>query len=127
MTRYLICGGRDFADMDLTDKALSALILHPAAAVVIHGGAQGADTLAGLWADMKGIPVERYLAKWESQGNSAGVIRNKRMLTEGKPDVVIAFPGGRGTRHMVKIARAAGVVTILVTGAAGDWYEEPGK
>lgn len=39
---------------------------------------------------------------------AAGHIRNKQMLDTGI-DVVIAFPGGRGTANMVKIAKEANV------------------
>ena len=35
-TRYLICGGRDFDDWDMLDRALRSLILHPKVAVVIY-------------------------------------------------------------------------------------------
>jgi predicted Rossmann-fold nucleotide-binding protein len=31
------------------------------------------------------------------------------MLSEGKPDLVIAFPGGRGTADMIRQAKEAGV------------------
>jgi ABC-type branched-subunit amino acid transport system substrate-binding protein len=31
------------------------------------------------------------------------------MIREGKPDAVVAFPGGRGTADMVRQARAAGI------------------
>jgi UDP-N-acetylmuramoylalanine-D-glutamate ligase len=31
------------------------------------------------------------------------------MLRDGRPELVVAFPGGKGTAHMVKLARAAGV------------------
>jgi predicted Rossmann-fold nucleotide-binding protein len=31
------------------------------------------------------------------------------MLTKGKPDIVIAFPGGSGTADMICQARKAGV------------------
>jgi ABC-type Fe3+-hydroxamate transport system substrate-binding protein len=44
-------------------------------------------------------------------GPSAGPIRNGRML-EYKPDLVIAFPGGRGTANMVKQARKAGIAVV---------------
>jgi ABC-type sugar transport system substrate-binding protein len=37
------------------------------------------------------------------------------MLDEGKPDIVVAFPGGTGTADMVRRARKAGVVVIEVT------------
>jgi hypothetical protein len=67
-------------------------------ACVIHGGANGADYIAGRWAqDTGGIPVEEFPADWNRHGNSAGPIRNQEMLDKGKPDLVVAFPGGRGT------------------------------
>jgi hypothetical protein len=36
------------------------------------------------------------------------------MLYEGKPDLVVAFPGGKGTAMMVDIATKAGVKVIKV-------------
>lgn len=36
------------------------------------------------------------------------------MLTDGQPDLVVAFPGGRGTADMVRRARAAGVETVAL-------------
>lgn len=36
------------------------------------------------------------------------------MLQEGKPDLVVAFPGGRGTAHMTRIAQEAGVPVVVV-------------
>jgi hypothetical protein len=35
------------------------------------------------------------------------------MLDEGKPDLVVAFPGGRGTANMIKQARACEAASIL--------------
>ena len=34
------------------------------------------------------------------------------MLREGRPDLVVAFPGGKGTAHMVGLARRAGVAVL---------------
>lgn len=56
----------------------------------------------------------------ESQGCGGG--RNKQMLNEGKPDLVVAFPGGSGTAHMVKIAKAVGIMVIEIDGR-GAWHE----
>ena len=36
-------------------------------------------------------------------------MRNQKMLDEGKPDLVVAFAGGRGTADMVRIAKRSGV------------------
>jgi len=110
--RALVCGGRDFENVDLLYDTLDKF-LGPIA-VVISGGARGADSLAEMWADERGIPVERYEADWGTHGKAAGPIRNQRMLEEGKPGVVFAFPGGRGTADMVGRARRAGVRVIEV-------------
>lgn len=106
MSRILVCGGRDFADYKLLKETLDAIgdIRH-----IIHGGASGADTLAGRYGSEMGINISRYDALWDQHGRSAGPIRNARMLREGKPDMVIAFPGGRGTANMIQQAEEAGV------------------
>ena len=108
-TRYLICGGRDFEDYALMDKALAKLILHPKDALIIHGGQRGADTLAHRWAQCNGAKVQPFpvtKGEWDAYGRAAGPIRNRKMLLEGRPDVVIAFPGHTGTANMLEQAKA---------------------
>lgn len=107
--RVLVCGGRDYADRDFLRLALSELHRELAIACLIDGAAPGADSLAHEWAVDTGIPTERYPADWDTYGKAAGAIRNRRMLVEGKPDLVVAFPGGRGTADMVRQARYAEV------------------
>ncbi|QOR55749.1 MAG: hypothetical protein YHS30scaffold667_45 [Phage 65_10] len=106
--RALVCGGRTFSDAAALDRALGLLPI----TLLIHGGAPGADRLAGDWAHAHGVPYRVYFAEWNKHGRSAGGLRNTRMLVEGKPDVVVAFPGGYGTANMVRQARAAGVPVI---------------
>lgn len=83
---------------------------------IIEGEAKGADTLARLFGETIGIPVEKYPADWSKHGKAAGPIRNKQMLDEGKPDLVIAFmfPDSRGTANMVKQAEKAGIETRVI-------------
>jgi hypothetical protein len=81
---------------------------------IIHGAARGADTLAGLFAKMFGTKVEAYPADWDTHGKAAGPIRNQQMLDEGKPDLVVAFPGGAGTKHMKETAARRGFRVIVV-------------
>ncbi len=107
--RVLVCGGRDFDDFKIINEELTWLAGAHTIEAIIHGGARGADTLAGEWAKLSRIPVEVYRADWEAHGKAAGPIRNRKMLTNGKPDFVLAFPGGRGTANMVEQARTAGV------------------
>lgn len=54
------------------------------------------------------------MAEWDRLGRKAGPIRNQRMLDEGKPALVIAFPGGTGTAGMVAIARKGRVPVITL-------------
>lgn len=104
--RVLVCGGREY---DNHDKMLAVLSPLGPGTIVIHGGARGADRLAGSVARVLGYEVEVYPADWRNHGRSAGPIRNNRMLRDGKPDLVIAFTGGTGTLDMVSRARRAGV------------------
>lgn len=83
--------------------------------VIIEGGAKGVDTAAAEFAVVHWTGLEEYQADWKKYGKRAGYIRNKEMLDKGKPDVVIAFPGGQGTKNMVELARKAGVPVIEVT------------
>lgn len=81
---------------------------------IISGGATGADTAAIDWAVTNWCQFEEYKADWEAHGKAAGPIRNAKMLAEGKPDFVVAFPGGKGTANMVKQARNAEVEVLEI-------------
>lgn len=110
--RVIVCGGRDYDDETTVIEVLSAL--DPTAVTIVHGAARGADKLAASVARGFGHYVQPYPADWKRHGKAAGPIRNQQMLDAGA-DLVIAFPGGRGTAHMVEIARAAGVPVMEVS------------
>lgn len=120
--RVLVCGSRDFADRDLLYRTLDHIGIHLVNHrfdALIEGEAPGADTLAREWAESYEIPVLKFPADWRKYGRAAGPIRNKQMLEEGKPDLVVAFPRGKlddtkGTKNMVKQARDAGIKTIVI-------------
>lgn len=111
--RIIVCGGRDYTDGSAVARILSAFDL--TAATVVHGDAKGADALAADWCRTFGVPDEPHPADWARHGKAAGPIRNRTMLDAGA-DLVIAFPGGRGTADMVGIARKAGVPVMEVSG-----------
>lgn len=115
MSRVLVCGGRDFTDRDFIWNTLCDLdAKHGPISVVIHGAAPGADSEAMIWAQTSGRKHAPFVADWRSHGKAAGPMRNQRMLDQGKPDLVIAFPGGRGTADMVRRAKAAHVHVIEI-------------
>jgi hypothetical protein len=114
--RVLVCGGRHFADRQRVFEALDTIHRETGITEVIHGDCRGADRLAGEWAGRKQIPISVYRADWDNidlpgakirmrngrpYDATAGFRRNIRMLIEGAPQLVIAFPGGNGTEHMV--------------------------
>lgn len=109
--RVLVCGGRDYEDKarvwTVMDRWLEANQYQ--GFTVISGGAPGVDSLAAEWAHERHLPVQYFPADWDRYGRSAGPRRNQRMLDEGQPWRVIAFPGGPGTAHMRKIAKRARV------------------
>lgn len=112
--KVLVCGGRDYHDEAVVAFILGSLELTKQDCV-IHGAARGADQLAAIWATRNGVPQEPYPAKWREHGRSAGPKRNLEMLLKGKPDLVVAFPGGKGTAHMMKIAKEANVTVMEVS------------
>lgn len=108
--RVLVCGGRDFEDFEAVDYVLEYFHtkVEPIS-LIIQGGATGADSLAKDWAHMNYIPCLEHPANWPKYNKPAGMIRNKEMLKWG-PEMVIAFPGGKGTAGMVKLAKQAGLI-----------------
>lgn len=112
--RVLVCGGRNYKDADRFGVVLNKLHDAVGISLIIQGGAKGADDLAYAWANLNGVEQQQFDADWENQGSFAGPARNKRMLDEGKPDLVIAFPGGRGTADMIRKARRAGVEVVEI-------------
>lgn len=124
--RVLVCGGRNFDKTLILVTWLRALHEIDPFSVVIEGGANGADRLARSWASLNDIPVSTYYAHWDLYGKSAGWRRNQQMLDEGKPDLVVAFPGGKGTADMVKRALAYGVRVIRVDGDLADTSTKEG-
>ncbi|AWL03387.1 DUF2493 domain-containing protein [Massilia oculi] len=112
--KLLVCGGRDFKNVSRVRHVLHAIHAKRAVTLLIEGGAAGADRLAREWAVENGIPVQTFQADWKAHGKAAGPIRNGRMINEGKPDGVCAFPGGRGTANMVEQALEAGIKVMEV-------------
>jgi hypothetical protein len=111
--RILICGDRNWNNLALVEETLARWMSHVEVECVIEGEAKGADTQGRIAAARAGIPVLKFPADWLKYGKAAGPIRNRQMLNQGKPTVVLAFHNNiaesKGTADMVGIARAAGL------------------
>ena len=110
--KVLVCGGRNFDDYDYLADKLDALDGRYAIDEIIQGEARGADALAERWAKLRAVKCTGFRAEWSTYGRRAGPLRNLRMLQEGRPDLVVAFAGGKGTANMISQAKAAGVRVI---------------
>lgn len=114
MTRAIICGGRNYVDLARGFAVLDEIHAIRRLTFVIEGGAKGADAIAYAWANSRRVHGWHMPADWATHGRRAGSIRNQDMLDRGKPDLVIAFPGGVGTADMVRRARLHGVEVLEV-------------
>jgi hypothetical protein len=138
--RVLVCGGRDFedryrvyAELDRIADTSKEHMLGKNQLLIIHGDCKtGADHFADEWfvlhcgfhdvlpfpADWDDISHPDAVVRTRRDGTKydakAGPRRNQKMIDEGKPDIVLAFPGGDGTADMVRRARKAGVKVIEI-------------
>lgn len=115
--RIIVTGGRGYEKAWRVFEALEVIRRnHKGKIVVIEGGASGADYFAERWAitnENRDVEHHPHPADWKLYGLDAGRIRNGEMLREEDPHAVLAFPGGRGTRNMVRQSRDAGVIVIF--------------
>jgi len=96
----LLCGSRYASPTRVAELARPYLNKGD---TLIHGDAPGADQAAKILGEELDITVIPFPAEWAKYGKAAGPIRNKKMLTEGKPDLILAYPIGesKGTRNMM--------------------------
>jgi hypothetical protein len=107
----IVCGSRATNNHKGVYAALDEIHGEYDLSILITGGANGVDSLAELWAELRGIHCARVRALWDLQGKSAGPKRNHAMLLLS-PTLVIVFPGGKGTADMKQIAMYAGIKIV---------------
>ena len=109
--KILVTGGRDFNNRMEVNSVLCEYRAKYGSKnlIIIEGAAKGADKLAHLFVIANNIENWRFPADWKKYPKSAGPIRNKQMLDEGQPNLVIAFPGGAGTQNMIQQSEARGI------------------
>lgn len=114
--RVIVCGSREFSEVQAVRARLSALLNEHGPLTVVHGACpRGADAIADLWAAERiaaGDPVEvvRCPADWGRHGRKAGPVRNQQMVDAGADLVLAYFQRGaenHGTADCVRRAQAA--------------------
>jgi hypothetical protein len=112
MYKVLMCGDRNWNDDDAIAQVMNELVEQHGVnnLLIIHGGAVGADVMAGEIANRFNVHTAEVCALWDTRHRGAGPQRNEVML-KLRPDEVIAFHGdierSRGTADMVRRAEKA--------------------
>ncbi len=113
--RVLCCGDRNWTSYEIIRRELEKLDDYT---TVINGCAKGADSISAYIARQLNYPVIDFPANWNKYGRAAGPIRNKQMLDEGKPDLVLAFhtdiKNSKGTKNMIEQAKGRRIKVILI-------------
>ncbi|CAM5496160.1 MULTISPECIES: DUF2493 domain-containing protein [Streptomyces] len=104
--RILITGSRSWPDPQLLADTLLD-IWHDATQnshqdiVIVHGGADGADTLARLWAEGHGLEHEQHTAAWTCPCADTCPPGHRRQRRDGTEYCPLA--GHRRNQHMVDL------------------------
>lgn len=141
--RVLVCGGRDFDRHSFLYNTLDNIQDERGDFEVVIAGRHPGEKTAGadLWAESRSfmacVPFYGFPARWGDLSHADAVIRqradgtkydakagprrNGRMIAEGRPTLVVAFPRangrwGPGTRNMISQAKAAGIEVVEVEG-----------
>ncbi|MDX1476010.1 MAG: DUF2493 domain-containing protein [Reinekea sp.] len=112
--RVLVCGGRTYRNQGLVNETLNKMQKDFGIDLIIQGGATGADHLSKTWAKENGIPCAEMEANWHYYGPAAGPRRNLWMINLLRPNLVVAFEGGKGTADMIMKAHKAGVAVMQI-------------
>ena len=114
----LVCGDRHWDDIEGLEEVLEMLDRRFGVARIIHGNARGADQIGGNWGMRREtVLVQVFPAAWDKYGKAAGPMRNRKMIMEGEPDLVVAFHDSivdsKGTKNMLQEAVDWGVPYLL--------------
>lgn len=113
--KVLITGDRNWKDRQAIFRVLYGL---PEDTIIINGDCCGADRLSTDVARELNFETHVYPADWDNLGKKAGPLRNRAMLHQEEPDLVLAFHSNikesKGTKDMCRYAKGQGVPVILV-------------
>lgn len=123
--RVLVTGSRKMEDKATVFRTLSRLHQAKPITLLIHGGAAGADSFAGEWAEVNRVNTSVFKPDWRRYGRGAGPKRNEEMAATN-PDVCVAFSGDNGTADMVKRATRRGIPVVSVADG-GSYKTAPGS
>lgn len=111
MSITIVAGPRDYFDYLTVLKAIAASNIE--ITEVVSGGATGVDGMGEKWAREHNIPIKKFIADWNTYGNSAGPIRNKKMAEYADSLIAIVPYVSKGTSNMIKQAKELGLRVFI--------------
>ena len=114
MFACLVAGSRCFEDVVLLFDKLDYFLQRQEEVLIVHGGAQGADSIADQYAEYRGFEAKVFLPDWEGLGKKAGFVRNKEMIDfvskyPSKGCVVFWDGESKGTAHTINLVKEYGI------------------
>jgi hypothetical protein len=133
MSKILVCGSREFDDIEKLYNALDDILAKFNDPIIIQGGCKGvkggpkgADLLTKEYAQEKNIPFIEVKPEWK-YGKRAGPIRNTKMI-QMEPECVVAFSSKddftKGTLDTVTKARSKGITVYPFLNSLGPLVQE---
>jgi len=102
--KLAIVGSRNIDDKKFVNRLLNAYrFLFNTPELVISGGARGIDTFAEQWANDNSIETKIFLPDWDKFGKSAGILRNKDIISECNICLAIWDGQSRGTLNDIQL------------------------
>lgn len=118
LRRYLVAGSRRFNNYFIFYRQLKWYL--PQDAIIVNGGADGADQLAKVYAECNGHIYEAYDADWRRFGKQAGTIRN-RELSKMIAEAVFFWDGeSPSTKELIEFVKQRGIKPLIVTITEND-------
>lgn len=115
----IVAGSRSFSDRSLMYNKLDYYLQNQDKVLIIHGGANGADKCAAMYAKERGIKTKIFLPDWDKYGKKAGILRNIEMfeyasLFQNRGCVVFWVGKSKGTKNDIELSKKYNVPLRIV-------------
>lgn len=111
----LVSGSRTIEDVDFVFDCLDEIRKECDFNTIMEGGANGVDSLAGLYARTRNFGHITKYAQWNTYGKKAGILRNIEMVKECDYGIAIWDGKSPGTKHCIgELKKANKLLKVFV-------------
>jgi hypothetical protein len=115
----IVAGSRSFGDRSLMYNKLDYYLQKQDKVLVVHGGANGADKCASMYAKDRNIETKVFLPDWNKHGKKAGILRNIEMFEyaskfQNRGCVVFWDGTSKGTKNDIELSEKYNVPLRIV-------------